>query len=110
MSTGGPLFNVLVIKKAGERYRLRLRRNALFHFARFFIDETEQNVFAAHTLTHVPNARMVFLHPDIDHSLKRSHAIPTLGAIKAFKPVQFLILSTSNLTMSIERADDKFPH
>src|SRR5437763_14068144 len=33
------------------------------------------------------NARMLLLHPGIDHRLKRGHAIPALSAIKALEPV-----------------------
>src|SRR5438045_1517121 len=44
-------------------------------------------MLSSHTLAHVANARMLLFHPGVDHSLQSRHSIPTLSAIKSFKPV-----------------------
>lgn len=96
--TGRSLFTIFIIKKAGKSTRntcLRVSGNTLFEFARVLIHKTKQYMVAAHALTYMPNAWMFPFHPDIDHCLKRGHAIPTLCAIKAFEPVHPVVLSAS---------------
>jgi hypothetical protein len=87
-----PVIYKIILKIPGER-SLRLRRDALLKFTSFLVDKAEQNVIAAHTLAHMANARMLFLHPGVNKLLKRVHAVSTEGAVKAFKPVHILILS-----------------
>ena len=50
-----------------------------------------------HGLAYMADARTFLLHPGVDHPFKRSNAISTLGAIKAFIPVHLLILSATNV-------------
>src|SRR5689334_23339212 len=78
--------------------------NALLQFARILVDKGQQDMVAAHTLAHMPNAWTFPLHPGVDRSLKRSHTVTTLSAIKAFKPIHQVILSASKRTSVLHHA------
>jgi hypothetical protein len=86
-TTGTIVDKIIVVEETGKRSCLHLCRDALFQLSRFFKHKAEQNMVSSHCLAHVPNARTLHLHPGIDHCFQRRCAIPTLGAIKAFKPV-----------------------
>jgi hypothetical protein len=91
---GGTFLDKFIIKKSWQRAcRLRLRSYALLYLACILIDKAEQDMFTPNALGEMANTWMFGLHPGVDNSLKRGHAISTLCAIKAFEPVHLHILS-----------------
>jgi hypothetical protein len=50
-------------------------------------------MLTTYALTYMTNAWVFQLHPGVDDSLQRGHAIPTLCTIKAFEPVHLDFLS-----------------
>lgn len=87
---GGAFFNEVVVKNTRRRIGcLRLHGDALLQRARIFVDKTQQDMLAAHTLAQQADPWMLLFHPGIHDRFESGHAIAAFGAIKAFEPVQF---------------------
>ncbi len=104
---GRPIFSKLVIEEARKstgNTRLGLCCDALLQLPCILIHKAQQDVLTPQALAHMTNARMLYLHPGIDHSLKRRHTIATLSAIKAFEPIHRVTLSVSNAKLAFHQA------
>src|SRR5258708_23001031 len=92
-----PFIYIVIIEVPGKCC-LRLCSHTLFKFSCYLIDKAKQNMFTTHTLADMSDARVLRLHPGIDHRLKRRHAVSTLSAIKTLLPLHVPILSPSAYT------------
>lgn len=93
-SAAGTIINEVVVEVTGPGCCLRLGRDTLFQFSRFFVHETEQDVFSPHRLSHVANTRALLLHPGVDYRFQCRCTISAHSTVKALKPVHTLSLST----------------